>query len=90
MDSICHLYEQKIKMQNPNIRNVKYNVNDLHEYIDGLVDLGCLTLDPNTKSYFPHNKDWVKQRLYKHLMKLAQYEDQSAPGQTRRTNQMQF
>jgi len=42
MDGICQLYEQKLKVLNPNVRNLSYDISDLYAYIDQLGDLSCL------------------------------------------------
>jgi len=71
MDGICKLYEQKLRMQQPNARNITYDIADLFSYIDGLADLGALIMDPKTNAYTPRNKDWIKNRVFKHLQKMA-------------------
>jgi len=71
MDGICKLFESRLTSQNPNQRNITYDINQLFAFIDGLADLAALVMDPSTSSYVPHNKDWVKNRIYKHLKKMA-------------------
>lgn len=39
---ICSLYEQKLVLQNPNLRNITYGIEDLNKYIDDLGDLAVL------------------------------------------------
>jgi len=72
MIGICQLYEQKLQMLNPNIRNITYDVSDLFGYIDELADLTCLVFNAQANAYIPYNKDWIKQRVYAHLKKLAE------------------
>jgi hypothetical protein len=69
MDGICSLYEQKLVLQNPNLRNITYGIEDLNKYIDDLGDLAVLVYDARILGYSPHNKEWIKKRLYKHLQK---------------------
>jgi len=69
MDGICRLYEEKLQKQYPNLRNITYDINDLNSYIDGLADLSALVYDPNINAYVPHNKDWIKARIFNHLKK---------------------
>eukprot|EP00029_Vermamoeba_vermiformis_P007205 TRINITY_DN3047_c0_g1_i1.p1 TRINITY_DN3047_c0_g1~~TRINITY_DN3047_c0_g1_i1.p1 ORF type:complete len:109 (+),score=20.95 TRINITY_DN3047_c0_g1_i1:52-378(+) len=71
MGGICQLFEEKLKRDNPNVRNITYDIQDLYKYIDSLGDLACLVLSPETASYVPHNKDWIKERILKHLKSLA-------------------
>jgi len=73
MDGICKLFEQRLKQMNPNTRNINYDVKDLYDYVDNLGDLAALVLDPQTNSYVPRNKEWIKQRVFKHLQKMASF-----------------
>eukprot|EP01108_Squamamoeba_japonica_P005970 TRINITY_DN4809_c0_g1_i1.p2 TRINITY_DN4809_c0_g1~~TRINITY_DN4809_c0_g1_i1.p2 ORF type:complete len:107 (-),score=5.97 TRINITY_DN4809_c0_g1_i1:58-378(-) len=67
MDALCKMFEEKLKAQFPHQRNITYDVSDLFGFIDGMGDLACMVLDPASARYTPHNKDWVKQRIVKHL-----------------------
>jgi len=85
MDGICGFFEQKLRQMNPNVTNITYDINDLYQYIDSLGDLGALTLDPRIQAYVPHNKEWIKQRVFKHLKKMAQINNNTGnTGNTRR------
>ena len=44
---------------------------DLMNYIDGFEECVSLIFDPNISAYTPHNKDWIKDRLYRHLKAIA-------------------
>lgn len=65
------MFEQKLKMQNPNMGNFSYDIQQLYAYIDGLRDMAALIFDDRIGGYTPRNKEWIKQRVYKHLKKLA-------------------
>jgi hypothetical protein len=39
---VCAMYEQKLKAQNPQHRNITYDISDLFFFIDALGDLSCL------------------------------------------------
>lgn len=39
---ICHMYEQILKEDNPNLTTITYDVSQLFDYIDRLTDLSCL------------------------------------------------
>ena len=39
---ICKLYEQKLRLDNPNRRNFGYDIQALWGYIDSLGDIGAL------------------------------------------------
>lgn len=79
---VCKLYEGKLKKQNPNKKNIVYNVTDLFSWIDQLTDLSCLVyvlhiyigidnvrFNPENNSYFPHDKEWIKARALDNLKK---------------------
>eukprot|EP00742_Colponemidia_sp_Colp-10_P007264 GILJ01007808.1.p1 GENE.GILJ01007808.1~~GILJ01007808.1.p1 ORF type:complete len:107 (+),score=16.56 GILJ01007808.1:42-362(+) len=72
LDGICQLYEQKLKLMNPHLKNITYDIAELFNYIDALGDLSCLVFSPSQNAYVPHNKEWIKTRVFEHLKKLAQ------------------
>ncbi|XP_072976915.1 enhancer of rudimentary homolog [Typha angustifolia] len=72
MDGICGLYERKLKDINPTIRNITYDITDLYNFIDGLVDLSALVYDHSIQAFLPYDRQWIKQRMFQHLKKLAQ------------------
>ncbi|KAK4785023.1 hypothetical protein SAY86_001712 [Trapa natans] len=71
IDGMCGLYERKLKELNPAIRNITYDISDLYNFIDGLVDLSALVYNPSSEAYVPHDREWIKQRTYHHLKKMA-------------------
>eukprot|EP00922_Rhytidocystis_sp_ex-Travisia-forbesii_P018574 GHVS01027581.1.p2 GENE.GHVS01027581.1~~GHVS01027581.1.p2 ORF type:complete len:105 (+),score=6.84 GHVS01027581.1:216-530(+) len=71
LDGICQMYEQGLKLSNPNLRNITYDVMDLFKYIDQLGDLAALYQE-GAHSYSSHDKEWVKDQLFQHLKTQAQ------------------
>ncbi|CAK9151929.1 unnamed protein product [Ilex paraguariensis] len=71
MDGICGLYERKLKDLNPAIRNITYDIEDLYAFIDGLADMSALTYDHSLQAFLPYDRQWIKQRMFQHLKKLA-------------------
>eukprot|EP01099_Mayorella_cantabrigiensis_P004609 TRINITY_DN349_c0_g1_i1.p1 TRINITY_DN349_c0_g1~~TRINITY_DN349_c0_g1_i1.p1 ORF type:complete len:103 (+),score=18.37 TRINITY_DN349_c0_g1_i1:82-390(+) len=69
MDGIIGLFENKLRDLNPQVRLLRYELDDLHRYIDSLPDLICLIWEENIKGYVPCNKDWIKERMTRHLRK---------------------
>ena len=61
VDGLCNLYEQKLKVQNPDKQEIAYDAFKLFEYIDSLGDLGALVYNVNIKAYEPKGKEWVKE-----------------------------
>ena len=44
---------------------------DLYRYIDNLADLSALVYHPQLNAYIPCNRDWIKQRAFQHLKRMA-------------------
>ncbi|KAK3006112.1 hypothetical protein RJ639_015676 [Escallonia herrerae] len=86
---ICGLYERKLKDLNPATRNITYDIADLYNFIDGLADLSALVYfhlpcsdlhgematgyDHSLQAFLPYDRQWIKERTFQHLKKLAQY-----------------
>nr|XP_010905040.2 enhancer of rudimentary homolog isoform X2 [Elaeis guineensis] len=68
---ICGLYERKLKDLNPTIGNITYDITDLYNFIDGLTDLSALVYDHSIQAFLPYDRQWIKQRIFQHLKKLA-------------------
>ncbi|CAM8961543.1 unnamed protein product [Rhodiola kirilowii] len=71
LDGICGLYERKLKELYPASRNITYDIADLYNFIDGLVDLSALVYEHSIQGYLPYDRQWIKQRTFQHLKKLA-------------------
>ena len=61
------MYEQKLKAQNPQHRNITYDISDLFYFIDTLGDLSCLVFNDQLGAYQPYGKEWIKQRVFARL-----------------------
>nr|XP_051193807.1 enhancer of rudimentary homolog [Lolium perenne] len=72
LDGICGLYERKIRDINPMIPNITYDITDLYNFIDGLADISALVYDHTIQAFLPYDRQWIKQKLFQHLKKLAQ------------------
>ena len=64
VDGVCQLYEQRLRLQNTEKREVTYDVHQLFLYLDSLKDLGALVYNVNIKAYEPKSRDWIKQQVY--------------------------
>ncbi|KAF5753963.1 putative enhancer of rudimentary [Helianthus annuus] len=71
MDGICALYERKLKDLNPAMRNITYDIQDLYNFIDGLADLSALVYDHSIQAYLPNDREWIRNKMFHHLKKLA-------------------
>ncbi|KAA3458078.1 enhancer of rudimentary-like protein isoform X1 [Gossypium australe] len=68
---ICGLYERKLKDLNPATGNITYDIADLYNFIDGLADMSALVYDHRIQAFLPNDRQWIKQKLFQHLKKLA-------------------
>ncbi|ORX48984.1 enhancer of rudimentary [Piromyces finnis] len=71
IEEIIRLYENFLQEQNPNARNINYDIADLNNYIDRFEDIGCLVYEPSIQAYIPHDREWIKSRIFNHLKKLS-------------------
>ncbi|WOG83988.1 hypothetical protein DCAR_0103167 [Daucus carota subsp. sativus] len=71
INGVCGLYERKLKDLNPAVRNITYDIADLYNFIDGLADMSALVYDHSIQAYLPYDRQWIKQRTFHHLTKLA-------------------
>ena len=65
------LYEDRLRSFNPLQRDIKYTVEDLFRFLDGLADLSCLLFDPALQAYAPKPREWIKQQALVYLQKQA-------------------
>jgi hypothetical protein len=68
---ICKIYEEHLRQLNPHSPSITYDISQLFKFIDDLFDLSCLVHQPTTASYIPHNKEWLKEKIYGMLKKQA-------------------
>lgn len=71
MEGVCHIYEEHLKRQNPNTPSITYDISQLFDFVDQLVDLSCLVYQKSTNTYAPYNKAWIKEKIYILLRRQA-------------------
>jgi len=71
MDAIIKMYESKLKELNPSQQNIEYDVSHLYQYLDSLHDICAMVLDPASNKYEPHDKEWIKSKIYEQLKSAA-------------------
>ncbi|CAN8000096.1 unnamed protein product, partial [Ixodes hexagonus] len=71
MEGVCHIYEEHLKHQNPNTPSITYDISQLFDFVDQLVDLSCLVYQKSTNTYAPYNKAWIKEKIYILLRRQA-------------------
>jgi hypothetical protein len=62
-DGVVRIFEEHLKSQNPRAANITYDVQDLFTFLDGLADISCLVLDPQSMRYDPYPRDYIKQQV---------------------------
>ncbi|KAJ1974363.1 hypothetical protein H4R34_004746 [Dimargaris verticillata] len=71
MEAIVRMYEDRLKSLNPNSQHINYHIEDLNRFIDNHTDMAALVLNQGPLTYTPHDKEWIKKKLYTHLKSLA-------------------
>eukprot|EP01120_Amphizonella_sp_Union-15-10_P001180 TRINITY_DN1122_c0_g2_i1.p1 TRINITY_DN1122_c0_g2~~TRINITY_DN1122_c0_g2_i1.p1 ORF type:complete len:118 (-),score=29.05 TRINITY_DN1122_c0_g2_i1:77-430(-) len=71
MSGVCQIYEDKLKKTNPGRMDLEYNVQHLFDFVDQLGDMGALVFEESIGAYVPYARDWIKQRVLKHLKEMA-------------------
>ncbi|KAJ3425642.1 enhancer of rudimentary erh [Anaeramoeba flamelloides] len=70
MNGICSIFEQKLREHTKN-RNVEYDTEDINYFLENITDISCLVLDFKTNQYSPRSRNWIKERLKKHLINIS-------------------
>lgn len=71
MEGVCKIFEEHLKRKNPNTPTITYDISQLFDFIDQLVDLSCLVYQKSTNTYAPYNKEWIKEKIYVLLRQAA-------------------
>ena len=71
IEGAISLYEDRLREFNPLARNIKYTVEDLNAFFDGLGDIVCLVFVPALTAYVPKPPEWIKQSALNFLQKKA-------------------
>ncbi|CAH1263179.1 enhancer of rudimentary homolog [Branchiostoma floridae] len=72
MEGVCKIFEEHLKRVNPTSPSITYDISQLFDFIDQLADLSCLVFQKSTNTYAPHDKDWIKEKIYILLRKQAE------------------
>ncbi len=65
------MFEDRLKELNPRMPNITYDISDLYRFIDTFPEVSALTQDPRSGQYTVNGKEWIKQRIYRHLRNQA-------------------
>ncbi|XP_010519634.1 PREDICTED: enhancer of rudimentary homolog isoform X2 [Tarenaya hassleriana] len=51
--------------------SISQAMDDLYNFIDGLADMSALVYDHSRQAYLPYDRQWIKQKTFHHLKRLA-------------------
>mmetsp|Transcript_75914 Transcript_75914/g.93221 ORF Transcript_75914/g.93221 Transcript_75914/m.93221 type:complete len:103 (-) Transcript_75914:197-505(-) len=71
MDGVCQMFERQLKKDNPQKKQITYDIQNLYDYIDRLPDISCLVFADKYHVYEPKGKKWIKDQVFKHLKQQA-------------------
>lgn len=76
LDGIVQIYEQHLARLKAGKRageneKLAYKMEDLCRYIDGLADMSCMIFHDVQKVYIPHDRQWIKSKIYLSLKRAA-------------------
>ncbi|CAD5114431.1 DgyrCDS3563 [Dimorphilus gyrociliatus] len=71
LEGVCKIYEEYLKRLNPDSPSITYDISQLFQFVDNLADLSCLVYQKSSSTYVPHNKDWIKEKIYVLLRRQA-------------------
>uniref|UniRef100_A0A1B0FLL3 Enhancer of rudimentary homolog n=1 Tax=Glossina morsitans morsitans TaxID=37546 RepID=A0A1B0FLL3_GLOMM len=72
MEGVRRIYEEHLKRINPYTPTITYDVTQLFDFLDQLADINCLVYQKSTKTYAPYSKEWIKEKSYILLKKVAE------------------
>ena len=64
-------YEAKLRQLNRGSRALSYSLQDIYDWIDAFPDLSVLIFMPNTESYHPFGKDFIKKKVHNQMKRDA-------------------
>jgi len=75
--SIIEAFQAELLRRHPGRGEISYEIEDLYAFVDGMHEMVCLVLDNGTKSYVPHDRAWIKEKLLGHLTRLKRQQEQA-------------
>ena len=67
LDHILKIFEDALRNRLQEKDNFTYDLSDLYEYLDELPQIMCLIYSEECRNYTPHDKNWIKSKLYSYL-----------------------
>lgn len=66
ISSICRIYVRSLERCDE--EDCGINILQLYNFLDDFKDIVCLVHGKESNTYEPHNKEWIKEQLYKLLV----------------------
>lgn len=67
LDYVLKVFEDNLRNRIQEKDNFTYDLSDLYEYLDELPHVMCLVYSEEGRNYTPHDKNWIKSKIYSHL-----------------------
>ncbi|CBK23876.2 uncharacterized protein [Blastocystis hominis] len=67
MRFIIETFQNELKRLNPTMKQIKYGVNDIFNYIDTFSEFNMLCFDRSWGGYAPYGKQDIKNKLLQYL-----------------------
>ncbi|CAD6193470.1 unnamed protein product [Caenorhabditis auriculariae] len=74
LEGVCKIFEEFLKKKSPLQPKITYDISQLYEFVDKLTDLSVLVFNRESAQYVPHNKDWIKQKIFEMLRGHAKFQ----------------
>ena len=68
------MYEAHLKVINPGLVTIQYEITDLFRFMDSLGDICCLEFAPAQGMFAPRDREWMKKAIFN------QFQQQSSGG----------
>jgi hypothetical protein len=69
INEVLNVYERRLKILNPDIRELSYSLKDVNSFIDRCPEFGILVFDGRLQAFVPHDKAWIKDRVARKLVR---------------------
>eukprot|EP00055_Hartaetosiga_balthica_P000468 m.136655 g.136655 ORF g.136655 m.136655 type:complete len:103 (+) comp10802_c0_seq1:24-332(+) len=72
MLGVVTMFQAHLEEKYPTRKHIDYDVSDLFQYLDSFSDIGCLVLQPGSLTYKPHDKEWIKAKVFLTLKEASE------------------
>lgn len=68
MNGLCNRFEQRLSDLNPQRAQLTYDLRDLYNWLDTMIEINVFTPDGDCGGYHLCDLAWIKSQLGKHLI----------------------